>query len=1087
MEKKKPKTSIFSQYGIGRKGKSLPQGAVFLLLMFISSSLWAHRISDRFVSGTVNDEKGEGLPGVNVVVKGTTVGTTTGDNGQFSITVPDQHRTLVFSYVGYARQEIVVGQESQIQVTLKPVDDLEEVVVVGFATQKKTNVTGSVSVIGSKELESRPVTNVTQALQGLATGIEIGQTSYGGSLEGTPTINIRGLNTIGQGSSGGPLILIDGAEGNPNHLSPNDIENISILKDAAASSIYGSRAPFGVILITTKRGSKGKPVINYSNSFRSSSPINFPETADSYRWALFINDASRNSGAPDFVGPERMQRIIDYIAGKPGMTNIPPDPGNPQRWAGGSVEGNENIDWWKEVFRKKSPSKEHTLSIRGGGPAVNYYLSGNFLDQGGILKLGGDELQRYNVVANLESKISDWITLEYNGKFSREDYERPSHFEDRYMQYMSRTQPANPLYDPNGHLFDVTTDRLSIIAVGGRYNRIIDNSSNQFRLLLNPLPGLTFQGRFFYRLGDRFARTVKLTTYAHDVNGNPYVAEPENFVSEYIERYDYTSQDYYGRYEKSIDKHNFQLMAGFQSEYNKFRNASATRHGMIIRENPTINITTGQALNGAYISPSVSGGENDWATMGYFSRLNYNFDEKYFLEVNYRYDGTSRFRSNRRWGSFPSVSAGWDVAREPFWDNLVNAVNQFKLRGSYGVLGNQNTSSLYPTYVTMPVSTASGSWIINNARPNTASAPGLVSSALTWEKIRAWNIGVDLMALNNRLAFTIEYFTRYTEDMVGPAPQLPKVLGTSVPTTNNTDMKSYGFESEISWNDRLPSGFGYKAKFLVADAQSVVLRYPNPTQNFWTYLAGQKLGNIWGFTTIGIAKTQEEMDAHLETLPNGGQQYLGSNWSAGDIMYKDINGDGRIDGGTGTLDNPGDYSVIGNSTPRFRFGLDLSADWKGFDFRAFFQGVMKRDYFNGGYNFWGAGPNVWWSTAYIPHLDYFRDDPNHPLGLNLDSYYPRPYFNGDYWSGDRNKAAQTRYLQNAAYIRLKNVTIGYQVPQELTKKVKIERLRVFASGENLWTRTKVSKLFDPELLDQGFTGAVYPISRVMSLGLNVTF
>jgi len=387
----------------------------------------------------------------------------------------------------------------------------------------------------------------------------------------------------------------------------------------------------------------------------------------------------------------------------------------------------------------------------------------------------------------------------------------------------------------------------------------------------------------------------------------------------------------------------------------------------------------------------------------------------------------------------------------------------------------------------MPVSTASGSWIINNARPNTASAPGLVSSALTWEKIRAWNIGVDLMALNNRLAFTIEYFTRYTEDMVGPAPQLPKVLGTSVPTTNNTDMKSYGFESEISWNDRLPSGFGYKAKFLVADAQSVVLRYPNPTQNFWTYLAGQKLGNIWGFTTIGIAKTQEEMDAHLETLPNGGQQYLGSNWSAGDIMYKDINGDGRIDGGTGTLDNPGDYSVIGNSTPRFRFGLDLSADWKGFDFRAFFQGVMKRDYFNGGYNFWGAGPNVWWSTAYIPHLDYFRDDPNHPLGLNLDSYYPRPYFNGDYWSGDRNKAAQTRYLQNAAYIRLKNVTIGYQVPQELTKKVKIERLRVFASGENLWTRTKVSKLFDPELLDQGFTGAVYPISRVMSLGLNVTF
>ncbi len=1042
---------------------------------------------DRVVSGRVSNHDQTPLEGVNVRVKGSTVGTTTNHSGEFSLALPAGADELVFSYIGYVTQDIALNGRTVLNISLAEGAALDEVVVVGFAQQKKSNVTGSVSVINSRELESRPVTNVAQALQGLATGLEIGHSSYGGSLESAPSFNIRGQNTIGQGSTGGPLILIDGAEGNLNHLSPNDIESISILKDAAASSIYGSRAPFGVILVTTKRGAKGKPVIAYNNSFRNSSPINFPETADSYRWAIFINDASRNSGAPDFVGPERMQRILDYMEGKPGATNIIVDPGNPTRWAGGSVEGSDNHDWWTSVFNKRTPASEHSLSMRGGNELMNYYLSGNVLNQGGTLRLGGDDLVRYNATVNLESKVSEWLSLGYNGRYSREDYDRPSHFEDRYMQYMSRTQPTNPLYDPNGHLFDVTTDRLSIIASGGRYNRIIDNNSHQFRLVAEPLPGLSLQGRYYYNLGDRFARTVKLTTFGHDVEGNPYVAEPENYVSEYIERYDYVSQDYTARYGRNLGDHSLELLAGFQAEYNKYRNASATRNGLIVTQNPTINITTGQALDGTVIPPSVSGGENEWATMGYFGRFNYNYDERYFVELNYRYDGSSRFRSDRRWGSFPSMSVGWNVAGERFWQEHVRGVDQFKFRASYGVLGNQNTSSLYPTYVTMPVSTASGGWIVNNARPNTASAPGLVSAALSWENIRAWNVGADIYALNNRLGFSAEYFIRYTNDMVGPAPQLPKVLGASVPTTNNTDLKSYGFEAEVSWTDRLANGLGYRAKFLLSDAQSEVLRYPNPTNNFWTYLAGQKLNNIWGFTTLGIAKTQAEMDAHLATLPNGGQQYLGSNWAAGDIMFKDIDGDGRIDGGTGTMDNPGDYTVIGNSTPRFRFGLDLGADWKGFDFRAFFQGVMKRDFFNGGYNFWGSGPNVWWSTAYIPHLDYFRDDPNHPLGLNLDSYYPRPFFNGDYWSSGRNKAAQTRYLQNAAYIRLKNVTAGYTLPRAWSERVRIDRFRLFVSGENLWTFTKVSPLFDPELLDQGFTGAVYPMNRVVSFGLNVTF
>jgi TonB-linked SusC/RagA family outer membrane protein len=1039
------------------------------------------------VSGKVTDSSGSPLPGVSVVIKGTTNGTTTDADGNYSMVSLPSDVTLIFSFVGMKSQEISIGGKKTINVIMEEETiGIEEVVAVGYGTQKKVNLTGAVSTINADVLESRPVTNVTQAIQGLSTGVEIAQTSYGGSLEGTASINIRGLNTIGEGSTGGPLILIDGAEGNINYLNPNDIESISILKDAAASAIYGSRAPFGVILITTKRGTKGAPVITYSYNSRINNPINFPKTADSYRWALFINDASNNSGSPDFVGPERLQRIKDYIAGKPGVTNLPVDSSNPTRWAPGSVEGNDNLDWWKVVFKDKALSQEHTVGLRGGGDHVNYYISGGFLDQGGLLNLGGDGLKRYNVTANIETKVNNWVTFTYNGKFSREDYDRPSHFEGRFMQYMSRIQPANPLYDPNGYLYDVTTDRLSIIAVGGRYNRIIDHTSNQFGLMAEPINGLKFHGRFFYRLSDRFARTVKLATYGHDVSGNPYMAESENFVSEYIERNDFISQDYYLEYNKTLGMNNLKLMIGMQSEQNLFRKASATRNGLIITENPTINVTTGMNPSGDPITPSVSGAEEEWATAGYFGRLNYDYMGRYLFEANLRYDGTSRFRANRRWGMFPSLSLGWNVAKESFWEPYISAISLMKIRGSYGVLGNQNTSALYPTYATMSIGMNNGGWLLNGDRPNTAYSPGLVSSSLTWEKIKAWNIGTDIAAFQNRLSLTFDYFTRYTNDMVGPAPELPNVLGASVPRTNNTDLKTYGFELELSWNERLANGFRYGVKFLLSDAQTIIQKYPNHTGNIYSYLEGYKTGNIWGYETVGIAKTQEEMDAHLSRLSNGGQDALGSNWSAGDIMFRDLNGDKKIDGGTGTIDNPGDLRIIGNDTPRYQFGLDVNAQWKGFDFRAFFQGVMKREYYNGGYNFWGAGPNVWWATAYIPHLDYFRDDPDHPLGLNLDSYYPRPYFNGDYWSGSRNKATQTRYLQNAAYIRLKNLTLGYTIPSQIATKLKVDRVRFYFSGENLWTHTKISKLFDPEVLDQGYTGSVYPLSKVYAIGINVS-
>jgi hypothetical protein len=338
--------------------------------------------------------------------------------------------------------------------------------------------------------------------------------------------------------------------------------------------------------------------------------------------------------------------------------------------------------------------------------------------------------------------------------------------------------------------------------------------------------------------------------------------------------------------------------------------------------------------------------------------------------------------------------------------------------------------------------------------------------------------------------------------MVGPAPELPVILGTGVPRTNNTNLKTYGFELDLGWQDRLDNGLRYNVHFTLSDSRTKILKYPNPTgnigyQNDWegditfnTYRDGETYGEIWGYTTVGIAKTQKEMDDHLASLPKGGQDGIGTNWGAGDIMYKDLNNDGKISKGSYTVNDPGDLSVIGNITPRYLFGLNLGADWKGFDFTAFFQGIMKRDYFNRGFMFWGAGRSIWESTALVEHLDYFRDDPNHPLGLNLDSYYPRPDTPED-WSGQtmgKNHEVQTRYLQNAAYIRLKNLTIGYTLPKAITNKVKIQKVRLYLSGENLWTGTKLTKIFDPELVDNPTNGGnAYPLSKVYSFGINLNF
>lgn len=1057
---------------------------IIVFLLVHSISIYAQ---DNTISGLVKDNEGEPLPGVSVAVKaGESIsGVVTDINGKYQLKA-SPNATIEFSFIGFKSIQQQVGNRKVINVTLE-IDNqmLEEVVVVGYGTQKKVNLTGSVSVIDSKAFESVPVANAVQALQGQVPGLNI-YSNKGGGLNQKQSINVRGIGTIGEGSTGDALILIDGMEADIFSVNPQDIESISVLKDAAASSIYGSRAPFGVVLVTTKKGKAGKAQINYNNSFRLSSPINMPSSLDSYTYALFFNDAGYNSGwgSYNWVSQTRLQRIKDYMDGKISYTTIPLNGSN--TWADGYQEGNDNIDYYNLFFKKNVFAHEHNFSVNGGTDKIQYYLSANYLDQDGTLRMGEDYSKRYTMSAKISAQLSRAVSLSSNTRFVRNDFVQPTHMNDSFFSDIGRQcWPVKPLYDPNGNLFD---DHVQQMKNGGRKTERNTWLYQQFNLTIEPIKGWRLIGDLSYRYNTQYAHEDLLTISQIGVDGVTKVRswDENSSVSESSFASDYFNVNLYTDFEKTFAKsHHLKALAGFQAEANNYRNIWAQKIGITYPGKPTINTSTGIDKDGKVIAPNVSGGHNRWSTAGFFGRVNYDFQEKYLVEANLRYDGSSRFRSDDRWGFFPSASLGWNIAREEFFQPATRIMNTLKLRASYGSLGNQNTTALYPTYTVMGTGT-SDKWLMNGVKPNIAWAPALVSYDLTWEKIRTWNVGIDIGLFNNRLTGSFDYFIRNTNDMVGPSEKLPATLGIAVPPSNNTDLRTAGWELELMWKDRLQNGLNYSLRFTLADSRTKITRYSNPSGLIDSFYEGKYCGEIWGYETIGIARTDDEMAEHVGSLVNGGQSALGQDWQAGDIMYSDLNEDGKIDAGARTLDNHGDLKRIGNSTPRYNVGIDLSADWKGFDFRMFWQGTLKRDYFQGSYYFGGANGSqgYWFSTALKGHEDYFRNDESSPLGVNLNSYYPRPLLNTN-----KNQQCQTKYLQNAAYMRLKNLQIGYTLPRKIVQKMGVQNLRFFASGENLLTITDLVKFFDPETIESGSFahGYAYPLSRTYAFGLNITF
>ncbi|GAA4437453.1 TonB-dependent receptor [Ravibacter arvi] len=1066
------------------------------------SSLLSFRTkAERLVSGKVADEKGEGLPGVSILQKGTQRGTITDGAGNFSLEITGGEAILVFSFVGFRSQEVAAGNRATLDVVMQ-VDEksLEEVVIVGYGTQKRVNMTGAVDVISGAQLESRPAPTVSQLLQGQSPGLNFSVGSSGMEPGASMNVNIRGIGSLNGGS---PFVLIDGFPGSMDRLNPNDIESISVLKDAAASAIYGARAPYGVILITTKKGKReGKMTVSYNGNVSRNTPDRLPSMLDSYTFARVMNEMGDNAGGRAYP-QATLDRIIAYQKGDWDYLKqfLPTDathyetvalPGG--RWAH-TNDSHANYDWYKD-FYGHSINQNHNVSIQGGSAKAGYYLSAGYVGQNGVLNYGVDTYRRYNLNAKINMAVNDRWDIRYETRFMKAPRERFNSENgsaetgyDLLFRQITRTVPTQAKYDPYGN-YSMISKIPAIEYRGTDRTETTDNwqiLATEFR----PLKGWKINADFAYNgiAVDRSNRNNLLTEFYSDGRIVPLASTVPNRIEQITQNNHYWVANLFTTYDWQINaNHHLQAMAGMQQEYDKTHAINVAKTALVVESVPSL-----QTANG-----DVTASERllNWSTQGYFARVTYDFKEKYLFEVNGRYDGTSRFISNRRWGFFPSFSMGWNLDKENFWRSIQPYVNSFKVRASWGQLGNQQVSP-YQDLALMPLNTGKLNWIFrygDNRQAGYTGTPVLVSPNLTWETATTKNLGFNLSFLDHSLTTDVDIYERVTTDMIGPSEPVPGVLGAAVPSSNNATLRTRGWEVALKWNKRANANLSYYAGLNYHDARSFVSKYRNPTGLITDWYPGKEVGEIWGFTVNKLFQTDAEVEAYRANVDLSN---IFNSWSAGDVKYEDINGDGKINRGANTLSDPGDLSIIGNNSPRHQFGLSAGVNFRSFDFSFLIRATAKRDYFfatgSNNIRYWGV--NTIYFTGMTPeHLDYFRDKEGDAAtglyegrdNLNQDAFWPKPYL--DQAQNDKNRHASTRYLVNAAYIRLQNMQLGYTLPSGLLNKYSIRNLRVYASCENLFTRTGLMKGMDPVALTGfgGGAGATYGSDRIISLGLSLS-
>lgn len=1045
--------------------------------------------SFRTVTGSIIDANGEALIGVNVLEKGTTNGAITGLDGSYSITTTDDNPSLVFSYIGYETQEVLVGNQSRIDITLQEdISMIEEVIVVGYGTQKKVNLTAAVSQVGEEFLENRPTANAAQSLQGVVPGLVITNSSTGGEPGTAPNINIRGFLTSGGTGAiqdSGPLVLVDGMEMSLNDIDPEDIESVSVLKDAAAASIYGSRAAGGAVLVTTKSGKnlKGGARVSYSNNFSITRPTLWPKNASPIDFAYAVNDARTNNRQNPYHNEEALANIMANMANPGSAPTITPN-GAGTNWSYASIgiNGTAATDWEEVIFNDWAPRSKHNLNLAGGDERLNYYISVGAYDEGGLLAVGDESFQRYNLDAKISTKANSWLTLELLTKMRRSSTDFPTETNNntvawnksRVLDLISKLKPGLPLVDPI-YGSDLMQHAYFPFWDGQRARTENNQTALMPRIIIEPVKNLKLNAFFNYRRDNNRQEIVIQSSQVVRPQGlvDRIPQASTRYSPTFIEN-EYFSPNLFANYDASLGRHNFHATAGYQSELNQFRSLGADADYLI-----TDNVVS---LNSSLDDDQlVSERITHWAVQSVFSRFRYNFDEKYLFEVSYRRDGSSRFSPDNRWAGFASFSAGYNIAKEAFWP--IEAINTFKLRGSYGTLGNQNVGN-YLYLSNIGLNTAGTTYLFDGNRETFALTPAINSENLTWEKVKTTDIGFDLGVFQDKLNVGFSWYRTDIDGMAAQGLDLPAQLGTGAPLTNIGASRIQGWEVEATWQDRI-GDFGYNVRAVVSDYQRTIIDYPNETNTLTQNFVGQDLGDIYGLTWDGWFATDDEYDEYPID-----QSFVNGDFWTGDTKYRDLNGDNVINRGEWVVDDTGDFSVIGNSTPRYQFSLNLGLTYKNFDFNALIQGVGKRDVLLSNHQrFRGPAQGPFHINVWEEHLDYYRpEDTTSPLGPNTDAYFPSPYTANPGRNNRNYRFAVDRYIQNGAYARLKSLQIGYKLPKALLKKVNISNMRVFVTGENLFTVSDLM-FFDPEVVTSNVAGSAqsYPLSQIISGGLNLTF
>lgn len=1065
----------------------------FLILMCLFSlQMWAQ---DREVSGEVFDSDGMPLPGVNVIVKNTTTGTVTDFDGEFSLNVPDSDDTVLeFSSLGFASQEIRIGDQTTFNITMQiDTEGLDEVVVVGYGSQLRSNVTGAISTINTEVLDSRPITDAARGLQGTTPGLTI--TSPSGQIGENPSIQLRGaVGTLGTGGGAEPLILVDNVEvPSLQDINPQDIEDISVLKDAASTSIYGSRGAWGVILITTKNGRREQaPTVNYSNNISWATPTETPTVAPTVEGAeMAFAAVNRRIPSLDafgivgmFIDQTAIERMGEWEAQYGGQDlGMEMVEGRDYEIRDGRLFFYRSWDPEELFVNKWAPQQKHDVSVSGGSENTNYYVGLGYLNQEGVYKTNPDEFQRYNLNLSVNTSVTDWMDLRAKVLHTNSTRTEPFNFGSATYDawYYTTRWPA---FYPYGTV-DGLPFRNHISEVEQAKMNENENSLSRINLgtTINPLEGLSINFDYTHdRVEEHEHQTGGvLSAYNFWAQGADFSYVP--YSSPAFNRVQYNSNwsrrntaKAFATYEKEFGDHEFTVTAGGDMEEYEYWFHYSQKRELLDPEKGELQLATGDMF--------VGGDRNKWATLGAFGRVNYSFMNKYLLEVNGRYDGSSRLSADKKWAFFPSMSVGWVMSRENFMEFAQPTLSFLKLRGSYGSVGNQN-ANLSNIYRTM--SAYNSNWIIGGQNQVTTSTPGALPASLTWETVTTLDLGVDARFFDDKLGLNFDWYQRTVSDMHSPGVTLPSTFGTGSPARNYGELQTTGVELAMDFKHSFENGLNINATATFSDFQEKLTKYANTTEGINSFYEGKVLGEIWGYETDRFF-TEDDFDGDgnlVDGIPS--QEIFETNgwfqYGPGDVKYKDLNGDGVIDFGSQTVGDSGDMKRIGNSTPRYQYGFQLGADWKGFDLSLFMQGVGKRD-------FWANGPVFipgfrYGEAWYEHHLDYWTPE-------NTDAYYPRP--NDQAQSNNAmNFLPQSKYLLDMSYLRMKNITLGYTIPGTLTERFNVDRFRVYFSGENLFEFTPVQVPVDPEvdytaagMNDSSTFGRVYPFRRSFSLGVQVT-